>query len=159
MNNVQRFSTAIGAWWAARQPRERLLMILAGSICSAALLVQLLWSAQQSVVRLKPAVAKLERSALLVRTLTNEIEQGAVPISRSTDINLQTATGLPPLTGLKITTLGKGRYRIEGATQFNDWLLWLANLHHSSSITLVTATVKTIQPGEVRVEAELERIL
>lgn len=157
MNPLQRLSPAIAAWWHHRQPRERRLLAIAGMVCAAALLAQLFWTAHHAVLRLKPAVTKLERTVQRVRVLKDEIEQGALPTPEDRKSGPPSAASLPPLTGLTTQALGQGRYRIEGTVQFNDWLPWLANLHHGSRIILFTASVKALQQGEVRIEAELEK--
>lgn len=154
MTTLKRFRQQILCWWEHRKPRERLLLQAAGAFCLATLLAQLLWTSHHEVERLEPHISRLERSATLIRGMVGELERTAIPASGETAAAPLAA--LPSLAGLKVTTLGGGHYRIDGIVGFDDWLSWLAGLHHDARIILVTANVKAVRSGEVQVTAELE---
>jgi general secretion pathway protein M len=152
-------------WWAARAPRERLVVLVLGAVLGVALYVVWVQSATQARAQLGQRVTALRAEAAQVDEQAREIERlrsAPPPAVSQTDLRslLQAranAAGLDrALTRLDVQDPAHVQVTF-GAVPFAGWLDWVAGLQ-AQKVRLETARIEALStPGLVSVSATFTR--
>lgn len=152
-------------FWAARSPRDRVVIAVLAAVIGAALYLWLVQSAYRARIQLDASVTALRAQAARLGLDATELERvRALPAPPAAQ------TDLRALVQARAETAGLARalLRIDapdahqvqvvfGAVAFADWLAWVANLQ-GEHIRLDTARIEALStPGMVGVTATLAR--
>ena len=151
--------------WAARAPRERLVIAALAAILGAASYLWLLHSADRARARLGTSVAALRTQAATLEQQAAEHErlrETPAPAGSPADLRtlVQGRTDAARLSGglTRIESPDPDHVRVTfGAVSFADWLGWIAALQ-AQHVRLETARVEGLAaPGMVSATATLTR--
>ena len=151
------------AAWRGLQPRERLLISVAGGFVLLASLYGFLWSPlQRELARLRVEVPKAAEQVQWMRSQTGRIKQlrTAAPTQMNTGGLLsyieQSATAYNIKQNIKRVEpdgANGARVTLDGVS-FNSLVNWLANLHKQGAVRVENATFEA-QPAPGTVNARL----
>jgi len=153
------------AFWQARAPRERQVIIALAVLVAAALYLALLQSANQARLRLGRSVTALQEQAGRLDRDAAELQRlRALPAAAASQTDLRTlvaaqagAAGLSHAL-LHIEPAGADQVQAAfGAVAFADWVKWVAGLQ-ALHVRLDTCRIEAMStPGLVSVTATLIR--
>jgi len=151
-----------GRWWTARNPRERVLLLVLGGLLLVLLGYQLVWQPaqkqivrnQHSIVRLGAEVATLEKLDAEARQLKR---QPAAAPRKAAELQplLQQMLSQHGLSGLTLGIDGDYGVTLTGEVVFDQWLAFAGELAAQQQIRLVRLQADAIGPGRVRLKALL----
>jgi general secretion pathway protein M len=151
-----------GRWWAARNPRERVLLATLALVVSATLVYLAIWQPAEkqvarnraSIVRLAAEVATLERLDAEARPLKR---QPAAAPRKAAELQplLQQMMSQHGLTGLTLAADGEYGVTLSGEAVFDRWLQFAGELAAQQQIRLVRLQADATGPGKVRLKALL----
>lgn len=149
--------------WAARPPREQVLLAALAVFIVAAVLAQLLWASHQARTRLQKQIPQLrhqvetlQRKAADLQQLraqqptSTQVDRGALLASSAASAN---AAGLPEI-AKQLQQEGPGRLRLRATVPFDRWLAWAAVLQRDVRLGLVSCRIEAADaPGSVKIDA------
>ena len=158
--------TQLNTFWQARQPRERVFLLVLGTVVGCALWAQVLWSAHAARDKLHRQLPQLKQQAEVLQRQAGEVRQlqtqpagqmvpEGVPL-------LNAATTAARTTGLVLGTTqlqleGPRQVRLRAPLPFDRWLEWVALLQRDTRLRLVQCRVDAADaanpPGVVRIDA------
>jgi type II secretory pathway component PulM len=151
------------AFWAARQPRERVFLIVLASIVGAALLAQVLWTSHQARARLKKQIPQLQRQVETLQRKATDLQQlraqqpGPAPVASiallASAVASANAAALPEA-AKQLQQEGPGRLRLRATLPFDRWLEWVAALQRDGRIRIVSCRIEPSDaPGSAKIDA------
>jgi general secretion pathway protein M len=149
--------------WAARAPRERIVIAALAAIVGVALYLSLLHSADRGRTQLLSSVATMRTKAALFEQHAAEHERlRATPAPAASGADLRTViqnradAARLPLTRIDARDADHVQVTL-GAVAFADWLAWTAALQ-AQQVRLETARIEALAaPGLVSVSATFAR--
>jgi len=149
--------------WAARAPRERIVIAALAAIVGGALYLSLLHSADRNRTQLIASVATTRAKAALFEQHAAEFERlraAPVPAASNTDLRtvVQSRADAARLVLTRVDGRDAGQVQVTlGAVAFADWLAWTAALQ-AQQVRLESARIEALAaPGLVSVSATFAR--
>ncbi len=153
----------LGAFWAARQQRERAFLIVLAIIVGAALLAQGLWTSHQARARLKRQIPQLHQQVETLQRRAADLQQlraqqpNPAPVDGSgllaTAVASASAAALPEA-AKQLRLEGPGRLRLRATLPFDRWLEWVAALQRDGRVRLVSCRIGASDaPGLATIDA------
>lgn len=148
--------------WQAHAPRERRLLLAAVAVITAALLLQLLWSAHQAreklrrqVPLLRTQLAVMERQAADWQRLQRQPTPGA--LLAGDELEKFARASASALGNVSLHLTGERQLAIKGSIPFDQWIEWVAQLQGGQRLRLTRCELRPAgTPGRVEVDAEFD---
>jgi type II secretory pathway component PulM len=158
-NLIERYRAA----WAARQPREQVLLTALAIFVVGAVLAQLLWASHQARARLHKQIPQFRQQVETLQRKTADLQQlralqpSSMPADRgallASSVASANAAGLPEV-AKALQLEGPGRLRLRATVPFDRWLAWAAALQRDGRLGLVSCRIEAAEaPGTAKIDA------
>ena len=148
------------AFWTVRSGSEKRALSVMAAVIVLALLVQLLWSVEQSRQQLRRQLPSMAAEVENMRQKLGEWQllaattppRPSVSATLQKDVNRRLAALGGGISGAWV---GPGQLRLSGTVSFDAWVAWLGEMQQDFRLYVVRAQITPSGSGRVRLEADL----
>ncbi len=164
VNQVHAIKTALTEWFAAREAREKKLLIAVGAVAAAALVYDVLWApAWEGRNRITAGLPQIEAQLADVQTQADEarrlkaVSAVGVPAGAALRDALAASLAKAGIAQPQLASLGKGVQVDAKDVSFNAWFTWLDYVCRTYRLRVVDAhATAEARRGQATVSAVLQ---
>lgn len=155
--------TAIGEFWSAREPREKRLLTIGGTVLGIALVYSVFFSPayegraklREELPQLRAQLAQMQAEAREARELS-AAAAGVPPSGDALHQALVDSLAAHGLQNVQVTALGDAMQVRAKNIAFGDWIGWVDDARKANKVQVSEANVTALdKPGQVDLDATL----
>jgi general secretion pathway protein M len=153
--------TALGEFWGAREPREKRLLTIGGTVLGLVIIYSLFWepafegrqNLRESLPQQRAQLAQMQAEARQARELTKSAA-GVAPSGDTLRQAMADSLSAHGLANIEVTALGDSMQVRGKNIAFADWVGWVDDMRKQNKVQISEANLKALdKDGQVDLDA------